>query len=221
MKPIAIIDCAIEKPAISCFNQLVATYQLPFTYHSPPLNGLDSLKHSINQASAYFIFGSYSHVHQKLEWQINLASFIKERILSNIPVIGICFGHQLVAHIFGGTIGEEKSYNGYRKITIKKDLWNFKQEEQFNLIVLHEQEIIHLPNCFDVIASSEGCKYEMVCHKKYPYFGIQAHPEASMDFIKTSIKQKMNQNTSDLISTDSKIVIDKLLNNITSDTSNP
>lgn len=221
MKPIAIIDCAIEKPAISCFNQLVTTYQLPFTYHAPPLNGFDSLKHSINQASAYFIFGSYSHVHQKLDWQIKLASFIKDRILNNIPVIGICFGHQLVAHIFGGTIGEKKSYNGYRKITIEKDLWNFQQEDQFNLIVLHEQEIINLPTCFDVIASSKDCEYEMVCHKEYPYFGIQAHPEASIDFIEKSIQKKINQNTIDSIAKDSKKVIEKLLKNITSDTSNP
>ncbi len=221
MKPIAIIDCAIEKPAISCFNQLVTTYKLPFTYHAPPLNGFDSLEYSINQASAYFIFGSYSHVYQKLEWQIKLSSFIKNRIINNIPVIGICFGHQLVANIFGGTIGSKKSYNGHRNITVKNDLWNFKRGKQYNLIVLHEQEIINLPACFDVIASSEDCPYEMVCHKDYPYFGVQAHPEASMSLIKTSVKEQISKSTLNSIEQDSKTVIDKVLENIIPDTNIP
>jgi len=214
---IAIVDCAIEDQAIQCFNQFVSKYNMPCTYHLPSLFGMSSLVNTSDNASMYFILGSYSHVHQKLDWQIKLSNFVKEKIEQRTPVVGICFGHQLIADSFGGTIGpvlRGTEFDGYRKISILNNKWNLEENETFELIVSHKEEILTLPTSFEHIASSDECKYDIVCHKNYPYLGLQSHPEASLNFILNGLDKKIEDNKLSVIQKDSERIMTKILNYI-------
>src|SRR3989339_1894540 len=110
---LAIIDCAIIRKSLHCYNGIVTRNNLPVTYHDAPNFSLDYLNE--NQASGYIILGSKSNVEDKLPWQIALMNIMKKKIEKHIPVIGICFGHQLMAHAFGATIGKcSQDYRGFR-----------------------------------------------------------------------------------------------------------
>lgn len=199
-KPIAIIDCAIKDPATDSFNYLVEKLNYPMTYHRPSTNGMDSLIKS-NEARAYIIFGSDSSVNDRISWQVELSKFMKEKCEQYIPVMGICFGHQLMADSFGSTIGrskinsnEKNIYKGGRAIKINTDVLFFEEGQQCHYIVAHGEEIISLSDELLSIASSKEIKHEAVVHKNLPYIGVQGHPEATSVFVKNEIPSKIDEN---------------------------
>lgn len=185
---ICVVDCAINAPAYQCFNKLVQAFNLPMEYHHAPTFGVRALRR--NRASdAYLVFGSSSNVCDRLDWQKEVAQFVREKLDEKIPVLGICFGHQLMADYFGGTVDlvtkDAKLLEGTRQFTVLQNQQGFKQGEVLRIFKCHRYEIKKLPSSFECLASSPECIHELVCHKNLPYLGIQGHPEASWDFYET------------------------------------
>ncbi|MEW6528317.1 MAG: glutamine-hydrolyzing GMP synthase [Candidatus Micrarchaeota archaeon] len=97
----------------------------------------------------------------------------------NIPLFGICFGHQLIAHILGGRVerGISGEY-GIAKIFIENEDLIFKGiPDEFNVWVSHFDEVKILPNNFEILAHSQTCKIEAMKHKTKNIFSVQFHPE--------------------------------------------
>ncbi len=194
MKPIAIIDCAIESPSYNCMNKIVETHKLPFTYHWVSTHGTSSLDF-IEEASGYIIFGSDSNVGDRLPWQIDLAKRMKSKIESGIPVLGICFGHQLMADAYGAKIDlvteDNKCFEGTRKQEILVDHLGFSKKENIEIFITHHYEVKNLPNDFIHLATSKDCFYDGLAHRDLPFFSFQGHPEASRHFVQNHIEQKL------------------------------
>lgn len=187
---IAVIDPFVKTPAIHCFNSLSSLLKVPLTYHMPSTMGLASLKEASSKTDAYIVLGSASHVHENLPWHKPLADFLIEELHKKRPVLGCCFGHQLLCHAFGSEVsyyypGEEK-LSGHRKVVITKDFWNFHEGELFDLGVTHKQVVKTLGP--DLITVGVGLPNDVVIHKSLPFLGIQAHPEASDYFCQEDIK---------------------------------
>ncbi len=186
MKPIAIIDCAIDGPSYRCTNKMSDTFKVPITYHWVSKYGLNSLKR-IEEPSAYIIYGSKSNVDERLSWQIELASFIKEKIEKGIPTLGICFGHQLIADAYGARvdllIDENTKAKGLREIEFTVDKFGYSKGEKLSLFVSHYYEVKELPNGFIHLASSHECIFDGIAHEKLPFLSFQGHPEASEYFL--------------------------------------
>lgn len=183
---ISIIDCFQETPANTCFNDFILRTKQISTYHMVSKYGFHSLKNEPTP-KAYIVLGSASHISDKLDWHNELAIFIDERLKENIPVLGICFTHQLMASFYGSKIDyindEKIMYKDSRKLCFKKDFLTFKSGDQINLAYSHSQVIKELSENFDIIADSDLFPYEIIQHKTYPFIGLQAHPEASMNFL--------------------------------------
>lgn len=189
MKKIAILDCATRSPSLLCFLRLKKLFPEHFSYHAPSQFGCKTLRK--DSPDLWIIFGSYSNVCDRLPWQQELATFMKDQIEKGIPTLGICFGHQLMADAFGGSIDlvdKKKTHRvGKRSFKVLKDERGFQKGETYSVFVSHKFEIKKLPSSFEVLGESKECPYDLVAHKDLPYIGIQGHPESSRHFIMQEI----------------------------------
>ncbi|WP_409200907.1 GMP synthase subunit A [Methanobrevibacter sp. DSM 116169] len=97
----------------------------------------------------------------------------------DIPILGICLGHQLIAKAFGGKINNSES-ESYAKVKInilnhdnlfsdigpKMEVWSS-----------HKDEVEKIPDEFEILADSSVCNIESFKHKDLNIYGIQFHPE--------------------------------------------
>ena len=200
METLSVIDCAISSPSNDCLNEIIKRTKIPFTYHLPAMNGTESLKEDLD-AKAYLVFGSHSSVNEELPWQNNMAQFLVEKLNQGIPVLGLCFGHQLMAKAFGGKVENASTeHKGVREweIISKDDRWNLSKKDKFLSVVYHKEEIKELPSSFQHLGQSDRCKYDVVSHKSLPYLGTQGHPEASQYFVDKEMEME-NQIPEDLV----------------------
>ncbi len=113
---------------------------------------------------------------EKISEKVINAIFGKEL---NVPLFGICFGHQMIGHVLGGKVerGASGEY-GIVKISIDNEDLIFKGvPREFNAWVSHFDEIKILPENFEVLAHSQTCKIEAMRHKTKNIFSVQFHPE--------------------------------------------
>ena len=95
---INIIDPGTRTPEIDCFNYMVAQTPLKLTYHLPALYGSDSLK-TWDNPRGIIILGSGASPTEKSLWQTQLASWLQQQWQRDVATLGICYGHQLIAHM--------------------------------------------------------------------------------------------------------------------------
>ena len=104
-----------------------------------------------------------------------------EDIIKNIdvPILGICLGHQIIANVFGGetTSAEIESY-AQIDLNIEKQVGIFEGiGDSLKVWASHKDEVITLPDDFEILASSSKCAIESMKHKDKDIYGIQFHPE--------------------------------------------
>jgi len=117
-------------------------------------------------------------------YEINKYSFDKKIIQKGVPVLGICFGHQIISKLNGGKVKQSKHREfGLANISKKNnsllitDL--FKKKRSIKVWMSHADQVSRLPKNFKVIASSQNSKFAIVENKLKNYYGVQFHPEVT------------------------------------------
>lgn len=115
---------------------------------------------------------------QYLETSGNSREII-EKYHKDLPILGICLGHQLMAQIFGGKIktAEIGEYADSEIIVDEEDTILKGLGPSFRAWVSHKDEVEVVPEDFDVLAHSDTCAIEAMAHKELPLYGVQFHPE--------------------------------------------
>ena len=140
---------------------------------------------SIFDADAWLITGSKHGAYEDHSWIKPLEQFIREAYTNNIPLVGICFGHQIMAQALGGKVTKYPGGWGLGQVTYSFD------DNRLDLLALHQDQVIEKPQNAEIIASSDFCKNAgLAYHGKH---GVQAlsfqpHPEFTPEFMSELLK---------------------------------
>ena len=117
-------------------------------------------------------------------YQIKKYSFDEKILELNIPILGICFGHQILSKLNGGRVKQSKHREfGLANIFKKRDslltknFYGVKKTKE--VWMSHADQVSKLPKNFKVIASSTNSKYAIVENKLKKFYGVQFHPEVT------------------------------------------
>lgn len=146
---------------------------------------------TIHACDAYIITGSKHSVNDPWPWIAELERFILKLHQANIKLIGICFGHQLIAKTLGGKV--TKSPKGWGVgMSINRVLqhksWMNPSLDQFNLLVSHQDQVVELPEGSEVLASNDACPFYML--QIGNNLTIQGHPEFSKAYSKALMEHR-------------------------------
>lgn len=100
-----------------------------------------------------------------------------------IPVLGICYGCQLMAHTLGGVV-EKADTSEYGKAEVKyvSSHITFDMPASSVCWMSHTDRITRLPEGFKVLASSDNCPYAAFGDEQRKLYGVQFHPEVNHTF---------------------------------------
>lgn len=153
----------------------------------------------------FIISGSRASAYEKVDWIEDLKSYIRKLKHDGFKIIGICFGHQVIAQALGGEVrrATQKGLGaGIKTIKMLKKLpFMHPYEEYLSLLFYHYDQVTILPINAEVLARNEFCEVQMY-HINMQILGIQAHPEMLRSHNHLLIKES-------LIS-DSNLTIDTL-----------
>lgn len=142
---------------------------------------------SIDEADAWLISGSKHGAYEPFDWIPQLESFIRQIYAGNLPMIGVCFGHQILAQALGGKV--VKHDGGWIAGT---QHYQFSDEIGIDNVVLnawHQDQVVELPKDGRVIGSSDTCEYAAIAYGDKTV-SLQGHPEFENDYVELLLETK-------------------------------
>ena len=137
------------------------------------------LKDIDNSVKGIILSGGPLNVYENKKY-----AFDKRIIKKKIPILGICFGHQILSKINGGKVKQSKSrefglaniFKINESLLIKKF---FKGKKTIKVWMSHADEVTKLPKNFKLIASSQNSRFAIIENKFKKFYGVQFHPEVT------------------------------------------
>jgi GMP synthase (glutamine-hydrolysing) len=138
---------------------------------------------------AFIITGSASGVHDEDPWIERFVEWLRE-LDPGLPLIGICFGHQIMAEAYGGLIGRSPNgwSGGLREYVVEsREPW-MEHVPRFTLPVAHQDQVIVQPPFSTVVASNVFCPFAALSYRKRQAISFQGHPEFSREYARMLIE---------------------------------
>lgn len=134
---------------------------------------------TIDRCSAYITTGSKASVYDGDAWITTLQNYLIDLRRAEKKLIGICFGHQLVAQGFGGRVRKSEKGWGVGVHTmevVSRRRWMSPPLDRCNVLVSHQDQVVELPVGAELIAGSEFCPHAMF-QLDDSIVTVQGHPE--------------------------------------------
>lgn len=125
---------------------------------------------SVTDADGWLITGSKHGVYEDHPFIAPLEQFIRDAYAAYVPVVGICFGHQIMAQAMGGKV--EKFDGGW---SVGRTGYTL-EDTPVALNAWHQDQVTKKPDSATVIGNSDFCKYAGLAYDDR-MFSVQPHPE--------------------------------------------
>jgi len=194
---LGILECGPNALMRARYGSVAQSFRDYFGDHAPHLSFADfaayegALPPSPAACDAYLVTGSAFSVLDGTPWMERLQNFLRDAARER-PIIGICFGHQLVAQAFGGTVvrsgrGWGVGVHDYR--VAERENWMTPAAGRFALRASHQDQVATPPPGAVVLAGSDFCPYGMLRIGE-TVVTLQSHPEFTETFARELYEKK-------------------------------
>ena len=157
----------------------------------------DQFPVDLSACDGYLITGSQFSAYDDIPWIHKAKQLINDLYKAEIPTVGICFGHQLIAESLGGKVTKAKDKGwgvGVHSwdVTEKPDWMGDETPESFSLRVSHQDQVTTLPPEAKVFASSDFCPIAGFQTGEH-FLSFQGHPEFSDIYAKALIDKRVER----------------------------
>lgn len=141
------------------------------------------------ECDGWLITGSKHGAYEDHPFIAPLERFIREAYDADVPLVGICFGHQIIAQALGGTV--EKFDGGW---SIGRRDYTLSSGGTVVLNAWHQDQVVSLPEGALRTGSSDFCANAMLTYGRKA-FTVQPHPEFSNDLIRDYVDMRRGTGT--------------------------
>ena len=163
-------------------NLQIRTYEVQFGDYPAALDECD----------AYLITGSKVSAYDDIAWIHELKNFIRSIHQHQKKLIGICFGHQLIAAALGGSVERSKEgwHVGIHSAMLKQNSVLFgSAEKEFDLIYNHQDQVVTMPRDSILHASCRNCPIAMLSIGNH-ILSFQGHIEFEIAYAKDLLNMR-------------------------------
>jgi len=152
----------------------------------------NELPDTIDVCDVYMTSGSKWSVNDNFPWIRALEDFIRQLYQAKKGLVGICFGHQLIAKALGGKV--ERSEKGWgigvsKSKTLLSQDWMSPNQSNLDIVVSHQDQVTKLPDDTQVLLGNSFCPYGMIQVGEH-FLGLQGHPEFTHGYSSALMKTR-------------------------------
>ena len=152
---------------------------------------------SPHQADGWIISGSRHGTYEKENWISPLEDFLRACMREGVPIVGICFGHQILAQAMGGKVENSKSgwvVGIHEYQLLNHPDWLEIKGDSFSVPAIHQDQVIKAPEGAHLFVTSDFCPIAGLIYGELDApkaFTIQPHPEMSAEFVSDISEERL------------------------------
>ena len=143
------------------------------------------------EQDAYVITGSPAGVYDDLPWIAPLIGFLRSA-KGKAKLVGICFGHQIMAEAFGGRVVKSgKGWGiGLHEYRVHEPAAWMDDAARFSIPASHQDQVVEAPLRARLLAGNDFNRFGLIAYEDQPAISLQGHPEFEPDYAKALIETR-------------------------------
>ncbi|WFU19193.1 type 1 glutamine amidotransferase [Bradyrhizobium sp. CB3481] len=164
------------------FERMIGAADATVTFDTVSLPEGEALPDT-DRLEAILVTGSAAGVYDDVEWIAPLEQFVRTAHAAGVPMVGVCFGHQLIAQALGGVVRKsEKGWGLGRHVYEVAPGNGVIDGTQIAIACSHQDQVITPPDGAMTILSSDFTPYAGLLYSSGRTLSVQPHPEFSVGF---------------------------------------